>query len=160
MELQAELAKRARALVDSKHSTLIKHSADFYAAKFLPDFQVIYIDDGDGDRITSEQKAALLQAGVSLTLADAMPDVLLWNAKTDWLWVIEAVTSDGEVDGHKVSQLQMLAERCGKAGVGFTTTYPKWSVAAKRQGAHKNLAIDTYMWIEEDGSRQFKVETF
>ena len=89
-----------------------------------------------------------------------MPDVLLWHAEKDVLWIIEAVTSDGEVDAHKVKKIRALAERCGKAGVDFTTAYPTWKVAAFRQHAHKNIAPDTYVWIAEDASKHFKVETF
>ncbi len=47
----------------------------------------------------------MAEAGVALTLEDAMPDALFWNPETDHLWVIEAVTSDGEVDAHKVAQM-------------------------------------------------------
>ena len=43
-----------------------------------------------------------------------MPDILLWNQKTDTLWVVEAVTSDGEVDLHKVQGLTRLAQRSGR----------------------------------------------
>jgi protein involved in temperature-dependent protein secretion len=89
-----------------------------------------------------------------------MPDILLWNQKTDALWVIEAVTSDGEVDSHKVQSLTTLAHRCGKKGIGFTTAYATWRDAAARQGKHKNIAPGTYIWIREDGAKQFSVETF
>jgi BsuBI/PstI restriction endonuclease domain len=97
-------------------------------------------------------------AGVDLGLGDAMPDALLWNAATDWLWVIEAVTSDGEVDMHKVTQMTSLANRFGKPGIGFTTTYRTWKDAAARQGTHTNIAIGTYIWIQGDPAKQFKVE--
>lgn len=100
------------------------------------------------------------RAGIDLNLGDAMPDVLLWNPKTDHLWVIEAVTSDGEVDLHKVSQLRALAERFGKGGVGFTTAYRTWKEASARQGAHQNIAVGTYIWIQGDPAKQFKVESF
>ena len=51
-----------------------------------------------------------------------------------------------------------MAERCGKAGVGFTTTYRTWKEAPARQGAHQNVAVDTYIWIQADPAKQFKVE--
>ena len=92
-------------------------------------------------------------AGVELTLADAMPDALLWNPDTDQLWVIEAVTSDGEVDIHKVNQMKSLADRCKKSGIGFTTTYRTWKEAAARQGKHTNIAVETYIWIQESAKK-------
>ena len=84
-----------------------------------------------------------------------MPDVLLWNPEIDGLWVIEAVTSDGEVDLHKVAQLSELARRSGKQNIGFTTAYQTWKVAADRQTRHKNLSPQTYLWIMEDPTKQF-----
>lgn len=159
-EFQAEMAEASRALVDTSHSDLIRSTIDHYAARFLPGFRVIYVDDGDGDRIRDEQRAELEAAGIRLTLADAMPDVLLWNPETDRLWVIEAVTSDGEVDLHKVNQLRSMAQRCGKAGVDFTTAYRTWREAAARQQRHQNIAIGTYVWIQSDPAKHFLAESF
>jgi hypothetical protein len=64
------------------------------------------------------------------------------------------------VDFHKVDQLTKLAKRCGKRGIGFTTTYRNWKDAASRQEKNKNLAIDSYIWIQSDPSRQFLVKSF
>ncbi len=159
-EFQADAAEASRSLVQTGHGDLIKASVEVYVPRFLDGFLVLYVDDSDGDRVSDAERAKLKEAGIELTLEDAMPDVLLWNPETDWLWIIEAVTSDGEVDIHKVNQLNRLAERCGKAGVGFTTTYRTWKETASRQGAHKNIAVDTYIWIQADPAKQFLVESF
>lgn len=159
-EFQAEMAAASRLLVDTGHSDLIRASVDYYAARFLPGYEVVYIDDGDGDRITDEDRQALTRANIELQLGDAMPDVLLWNPETNRLWVIEAVTSDGEVDLHKVQQLRALSDRNGKAGVDFTTTYRTWKEAAARQAAHGNVAVGSYVWIHADPAKHFLVESF
>jgi hypothetical protein len=158
-QLQAELGERSRRLVDNKHSDLINSCIEHYARQFLPGYEVIYVDDSDGDRVTDEDRVLLQKAGVSLGLQDAMPDVLLWNSKTDWLWVIEAVTSDGEVDFHKFRQLTELASRSGKIGIGFTTAYRSWKEAAARQHSQKNLASDTYLWIQEEPGKHLLIKT-
>lgn len=155
LQRQAELTKLARAAVDTKHSDLIQACKTFYAPAFLPGFQVVYVDDRDGDRVTEAQRVVLAEIGIAFALGDAMPDILLWNQETNWLWVIEAVTSDGEVDLHKVQQLTELAKRSGKQGVGFTTAYQTWKAAAARQSRHKNLPPGTYLWIMEDPIKQF-----
>lgn len=102
---QAEMAEAARKLIDLGHAHLIKASVENYAPRFLPGYQLLYVDDADGDRISNAERAKMAEAGVALTLEDAMPDALFWNPETDHLWVIEAVTSDGEVDAHKVAQM-------------------------------------------------------
>lgn len=159
-EFQAEMAAASRLLVDSGHSDLIQASIEYYAARFLPGFQVVYVDDGDGDRITQADRDRFQEAGIEMVLGDAMPDVLLWNPESDRLWVIEAVTSDGEVDLHKVNQISVMAERCGKASVEFTTTYRTWKDAAARQGTHGNIAVGTYIWIQADPAKHLYVASF
>ena len=160
LQVQAALAETTRAKVGTPHMELITAAAQVYVPNFLPGFEVLYIDATDGQRVTPEQEEAMQQAGITIQLGDSMPDILLWNQKTDALWVVEAVTSDGEVDSHKVHGLTALAQRCGKRTIGFTTAYMTWRDAATRQGKHKNIAPGTYIWIREDGAKQFSVETF
>lgn len=155
---QAEMEEASRKLVDSGHADLIRASVEHYAARFLPGYRLLYVDDSDGDRVSAAERARMAEAGVTLTLEDAMPDALLWNPETDHLWVIEAVTSDGEVDFHKVAQMERMAARCGKSGVGFTTTYRTWKEAAARQSAHGNVAVGTYIWIQSDPAKHLRVE--
>lgn len=160
LEFQAEIAEAAKGLVDNNHGDLIKASVDVYAAKFLVGYQVLYVDDSDGDRISAKEKNAMEKAGVKLELGDAMPDVLLWHPETDHLWVIEAVTSDGEVDITKVTKMSEFAKRHGKSGVGFTTTYMTWKDAAGRQSTHRNIAVGTHVWIQADPAKQLFVGSY
>lgn len=154
---QAASAQKSRALVDSGHADLIAASINIYAQRYLPGYIVLYVDDSDGDRVSESEYLAMEKAGAVLTIDDPMPDVLLWNPESDKLWVIEAVTSDGEVDMHKVKGMKNFAARCGKPDIEFTTTYRTWKEAAARQGAQRNLAVGSYLWIQADPSKQFKV---
>lgn len=158
--LQAEMEEASLKAFDTGHAKLIRSCVAYYVPRFLPGFEIIYVDDADGDRISEKERAKMARAGVELTLDDAMPDVLLWNPQSDQLWVIEAVTSDGEVDFHKVEALQRLCTRSKKSGVGFTTVYETWKRTAARQAAHKNLAINSFLWILEDPAKHFRVESY
>jgi hypothetical protein len=160
LEMQAKAAAESKKSIDAGHKQLIQASINFYVPHFLPEFEVLYIDDSDGDRISANEKKALEKAGVAIGLGDAFPDILLWNPRSDKLWCIEAVTSDGEVDAHKMEQMRRLATRHDKKGIGFTTTYKTWKAAASRQDANRNLGIGSYVWISSDPSRQFEVKSF
>ena len=103
VSFQARMAQAARTAADTGHAALINNCVEHYAPRFLPGFEVLYVDDSDGDRIVEAERKKMKAAGVLLTLADPMPDVLLWNPGTNELWVIEAVTSDGEVDAHTLT---------------------------------------------------------
>jgi hypothetical protein len=157
---QAEQAEATRGSVRTPHLDLIRAAIDDYAPRFLTGFEVVYTDRGDGDRITDDARERLRDVGLELTLGDAMPDVLLHNRESNELWVIEAVTSDGEVDQHKIDRMVEFAGRHGKVGVGFTTAYPTWKDAARRQAAHKNIPPSTYVWIREDGSKHYRADDF
>lgn len=157
---RAEQAQATRSATDSAHADLIRACCEVYAPRFLHGYEVLFVDDADGDRVSDAERETLYGSGIEISLDDAMPDVLLWNRKTDALWVIEAVTSDGEVDHHKVHQVHAFAKRNGKEEVGFTTAYPTWKVAAQRQGKHKNISPGTYIWIREDADKHFLAESF
>lgn len=160
LNLQAELVKESRNRVDTKHSDLIRTCCTFYVPHFLSGYELLYIDEADGIRMSAAERDNFSRAGIDISIADSIPDVLLWNSVTDQLWAIEAVISDGEVDEHKVSSLIALSKRFGKAGIGFTTAYESWSAAARRQGKNKNIAPNTYLWIQEDPSKHLLVEAF
>jgi hypothetical protein len=59
-----------------------------------------------------------------------------------------------------LKHLTQFARRYGKKQIGFTTAYATWKEAAVRQGKHKNIAPGTQIWIQEDGAKQFTVESF
>lgn len=160
LRFRAEQAEAVKKKTSTPHVDLIRACCDAYAPKFLPGYEVLYIDDADGDRITDAERARLAAAGIEITLDDAMPDVLLWKRETDELWIIEAVTSDGEVDQHKVDQVRAFADRNGKKVGGFTTAYPTWKKTAAQQAKEKNLAVGSYIWIREDAAKHFLAESF
>ncbi len=161
LQLQAQLAARAKTTSDTRHADLIAAACEFYAPTFLPGFEILYVDAGDGDRVPADARAKLASVGLELALGDPMPDVLLVNREQMSFWIVEAVTSDGEVDLYKVEQASSFVGRSHpEATVGFTTAYRTWRDTAARQSQHKNLAPGTYLWILEDSSKQFLVETF
>ena len=155
---QSTQAEETRRNVDASHANLISACVKHYVPRFLRGFEVVDVDDSDGERITDEDRDCLRDAGLDLRLEDAMPYVLLYNRELEELWVIEAVTSDGEVDAQKVSRMVAFAGRHGKPGVGFTTAYPTWKAAAQRQAAHKNIPPSTYVWIRENPSKHYRAE--
>lgn len=158
LKLQARGASIAAERVSSDHADLIRACIEIYVPAFLPTYKLVYIDDGDGDRITDVQREDLQALNIELTLADSFPDVILVDTNRRSIWFIEAVTSDGEVDEQKVKGCIRIAKRAKLSVAGFTTAYSNWKSAAMRQSRMKNVAPRTYIWILEDAGRQFFVE--
>jgi hypothetical protein len=159
LDRQAQAAAAARAAADTGHSDLIQAACTLYAQFFLPGYVLLFVDDGDGDRLDTPKRNRLASASLRYDALGAMPDALFHKPGTSEFAVIEAVTSDGEVDQHKVESVTaMLRKSHPDPIIHFVTAYRTWKEAAARQGKHKNLAPGSWLWIMEDGSRRFHVE--
>lgn len=152
-----EAAEKAN-IGDSAHKRLIEDSINIYAKTFLPGYVSVFTDYSDGDRVSPEERALLDQCGIVFgTINDLWPDAILYNESEESLWFIEAVTSDGEADLHKIEGLKQICINSGKSYGGTTTTYETWKRLAARQQSENNLAPDSYIWIRECPNKQFKV---
>lgn len=140
------------------HKKLIQDSISVYANIFLPGYIPVFTDFADGDRVTKEERSLLDQYGIVFgSIDDVWPDAILYHPQHETLWFIEAVTSDGEADIHKVEGLKTICKRSGKNYGGTTTTYETWKYFAARQKKINNLAPETYVWIRECPNKFFKV---
>lgn len=141
------------------HAELIHLACAHYAPHFLKGYEIVYVDDADGDRISEDEKRKFDQFGITLTLGDSWPDVLLVNPKENTIWFIEAVVSDGEVDATKMQRFQQFCQRNGKSFGGATTCYHTWKELASRQCSQENLVTGSYIWVASDPTKHLLIET-
>lgn len=140
------------------HKGLIEDSISIYAKNYLPGYLCIFKDADNGDRINSEEKLLLVKYGIKFgDLDDVWPDVILYNPDHDSLWFIEAVTSDGEIDNHKLKGFKKICIKSNKKFGGGTTTYYTWKRLYERQNTNNNLAPGTYFWIKDCSEKTFYV---
>nr|WP_279285921.1 BsuBI/PstI family type II restriction endonuclease [Clostridium sporogenes] len=156
--VESEKINKSKYIKDG-HAKLIDMSIRSYAKNFLKGYEVIYVDDSDGDRVTELEKRNLIKVGIVFGQADDVwPDAILYNKNENSIWFIEAVTSDGEVDEAKMRGLKKICEKSRKKFGGATTTYIDYTTFAKRQDKNKNIALDSYIWIQCTPDKVFKVE--
>ena len=156
--LHAKIIKDSKATHgNGPHAELIRLACDHYAPYFLPGYEVLYVDDSDGDRISKQEKKKFDQFGIALTLEDRWPDVLLINPTENSIWFIEAVVSDGEVDGTKMQSFLSYCGRHGKNFGGATTCYHTWMVLASRQTSQENLAVGSHIWVASDPTKHLLI---
>ncbi|MCB2305613.1 hypothetical protein LGL08_00090 [Clostridium estertheticum] len=160
LQIYSEIAKVNKdAQGASSHKELIYDSIKIYGKQFLPGYIQIFVDAEDGNRITSEELALLEKYQINFgNLDDVWPDAILYNPALNSLWFIEAVTSDGEVDEHKMNGLLRICKNSNMELGGATTTYLDWKRCAVRQKKENNIALNTYIWIKETPDKHFKVE--
>ena len=115
--------------------------------RLAPGFVPVFVDVADGKRITDEYRRLLDEHGLSLELSDTLPDAILADGRARRVIGIEAVTSDGEFDSHRITRFEAWAQKHGYAVVAAVTAYPNYKVFAGRQTKNNNIAYDSYVWI-------------
>jgi hypothetical protein len=133
------------ALSPGGQNPLIKAIIEDFCAHFVPGGVVPYIGETESKfaHLDAEYLAAL---GVSLQAAAKMPDVIVHCPKRDWLVLIEAVSSDGPVDGKRRKELKELFAGC-QAGLVFVTAFETRSAM---RAYLASIAWESEVWIAED----------
>ncbi len=105
---------------------------------------MIYVGD-TGEKWGYFDAEALKQLNVEVDSHGKMPDVILYLPARNWLFLIEAVTSHGPVDGKRHDELARLFS-AAKAGCVFVTAF------ATRAEMTRYVAViswETEVWISE-----------
>ncbi len=156
---QQHRAQRAVATASTnKHAALMRAAAQTISGSTLGQgFEVVCIDDSDGQRLAPQWEQRLEELDLKPDLSSRWPDVILANPQARQVWFVDAVTSDGEIDAVRMEDLKAWSNDKGWSVAGYTTAYERWADVARRQGATKNLAVETTFWIAEDGGKLFEV---
>jgi hypothetical protein len=152
-----QAAAAAPVAATSDHAKLIRDAADTLLATVLSDYELVFVDDADEERVKDEWKDELDKRGLLPDLESLWPDAILVRDSDKSIWFIDAVTSDGEVDTTRHDELDEWARDRGYTPAGYTTAYATWKRAGARQGKMKNLAVGSTVWIGEDGGKLFTV---
>ena len=94
-------------LSPSGQSLLIKAMVEEMLPRFAPGCQVAYIDDTD-HKHGAVDPALLDELGISLKAREKAPDVIAWDAKRGWLFLMEAASTHGPVDVTRKNELHEL----------------------------------------------------
>jgi hypothetical protein len=149
-----------RVASDSPHAELIRVARDAQIGELARqgrDYKCIYIDDTDGDRVSASEAAELETRGLTFGGNWRYPDGLLVDDDAQEVWIIDAVTSDGEVDENRAEDFVKAFKERGWVVAGFTTAYRTYADMVRRQAIVRNLAYGSNVWIAEDGGRFLNV---
>jgi hypothetical protein len=148
----------AAALAANEDHRLVSIALSTYCPRFLPRYEVVFVDDDDGERIAAKWKEPVERLGLPLDLASRWPDIVLNLRGTNRCWIVDCVETDGEVDA--VRREEILEDFRSRELVvdGFTTVYRAAKRFAERQSKVDNIAPGTYVWIAELGGAQFRKE--
>ncbi len=102
-------------LSPSGQSVLIKAMVEEMLPRFAPGCRVAYIDDTDHKHGVVDS-ALMDELGISLKACEKAPDVIAWDAKRGWLFLMEAASTHGPVDVTRKTELHdLFADQWDKA---------------------------------------------
>lgn len=124
--------------------------------EFCPRFigeggRVLYIGDtassrNEGGKLMHLESDYLLSLGVSPMAHDKLPDVVVYDEKRKWLFLIEAVDSHGPVSPKRWNELEEALKECN-VGKVYVTAFPGQKEFRKDAA---NIAWETEVWIADN----------
>jgi hypothetical protein len=124
-------------------NNLIKNIIEKFCPRFSKEGVVIYIGDAGGAYIDKDYANCL---GMTIETSQKISDVLVYDPGRDWLFVIEAVTSSGPIDGKRRKELKDLLKGC-KASLIFVTAFEN---RKKMRRFLDQISWDTEVWVASD----------
>ena len=138
---------KAIALSPGEHSELIRAIIEDFAARFVPGAVLIYAGD-TGEKWGYFDAPLLAKLGVNVDAHGKMPDVVLHYPETNWLLLVESVTSHGPVDGKRHAELTRLFAG-SNAGLVYVTAFPTRAIMGRYLG---DIAWETEVWVADSPS--------
>lgn len=131
-------------LSPGKHNEVQKAIVEDFAPRFSPGAYLLYLGDTAKKNLFMD-KDGLAQLGIPITDHDKLPDVVLYDAKRNWLFLVEAVTSHGPMSPKRIVELEEMMSGC-KAGPVYVSAFPDFAEFRKHM---KAIAWDTEVWLSD-----------
>jgi adenine-specific DNA-methyltransferase len=131
-------------LSPGRHNKLEVAIVEEFGPRFAPGAKLIYLGDTAKKTLVLD-KEAFAKLGVSISEHGKFPDVVLYDAKKKWLFLIEAVTTHGPISAKRQFELEKLFEKV-KAGKIFVTAFLDFVTYKKYAN---DIAWETEVWIAE-----------
>ncbi|HYA41695.1 MAG TPA: BsuBI/PstI family type II restriction endonuclease [Syntrophobacteraceae bacterium] len=133
---------REFSLSPGKHNEVQAAVIKEFAPNFAPGSTLLYLGD-TADKLLIVDKERLAAHGVAFD-HDKLPDVVLFDAEKNWLFLIEVVTSHGPVSKKRVIELEAMFK--STAGKIYVSAFPDMAEFKKFA---KDIAWDTEVWLAD-----------
>jgi hypothetical protein len=126
-------------------NVLLKAMVEDFCAYFIPGGEVIYIGDADAKlAVFDEEKLASL--GVRVNHHGKLPDLVVYQAEKNWLFLMEAASTHGPVDAKRYGELSTLFAGL-TAGLVYVSCFPSRATMRKFLS---DLAWETEVWNADE----------
>lgn len=128
-----------------KHNKLQVKIVEEFRRRFCPNSTVIYVGDTARKLLHIEEKL-LEKLNIPITKHDKLPDVVLYDAKENHLFLIEAVTAHGPLSPKRQIELEDTLKAC-KVKKIYISAFLDFREFKRHID---NIAWDTEVWIESN----------
>ena len=124
---------------------LIKEMVENFCAYFVPGGEILYVGDAD-DKLATFERDRLASLGVVVDEHGKMPDLVVYQASSNWLFLMEAASTHGPVDHIRYSELSRMFAG-SSSGIIYVSCFPNRSVMRRFLA---DLAWETEVWLASD----------
>ena len=126
------------------HNELQVAIIEEFGPRFAPGAKVLYVGD-TANKTLHIDTDTFTQLGIPIFSHDKLPDVVLYDDKQNWLYLLEAVTSHGPISPKRQLELEKFLSECS-AGLIFVTAFPDFSTF---KSFSENIAYETEVWTAD-----------
>jgi len=105
-----------------KHNEVQIAIINEFASRFAPGSQLLYVGD-TAKKDLYRNDAQLKKLGIPIDKNSKLPDVVIYDPKKDWIYLIEAVTSHGPISPKRMLELEELLINCSSGKI-YVTAFP------------------------------------
>lgn len=128
-----------------KHNQVQAAIIQEFASRFVKGGIIIYLGDTAKKNLYLDN-TVLTKLNIPITQHSKLPDVMIYDTKKNWLFLVEAVTSHGPISPKRLIELEVLLQS-SDAGKIYVTAFPNFSEFNKHS---KVIAWETEVWIVDN----------
>ena len=96
-------------LSPGKHNEVQAALIHQFIPRFAPGAKLLYLGDTAKKNLVVDKKG-LSDLGLAITEHDKLPDIVFWDSKKNWLFLVEAVTSHGPMTPKRIVELEKMLQ--------------------------------------------------
>lgn len=131
-------------LSPGKHNELQAAIIEHFASRFAKGGTILYFGDTEKKDIHVDVEG-LEKLGIPINQHSKLPDVVIYEPKKNWLFLIEAVTTHGPVSPKRLMELEDFLKGC-KIGKVYVSAFPDMKTFKKYSN---DIAWETEVWLKE-----------
>jgi hypothetical protein len=127
-----------------KHNALQAAVVEEFGPRFAPGARLLYLGDTARKHVICATDE-LEELNIDITQHDKLPDIVLYEARKNWIFLVEAVTTHGPVNPKRHAEIEAMLSACTAERVYVTAFLEKRNF--RKYAA--DIAWETEVWIAQ-----------